>query len=57
MADYVARASLALCGGNDGITNGRDGAAMLIWPFLAFAYFAGWDRDIRTIALEENKVM
>ena len=32
MADYVARASLALCGGND-ITNGRDGAAMLIWPF------------------------
>ena len=40
------------------ISDGHDGAAMLIWPFLAFAYFAGWDRDIRTkIVLEKYKVM
>ena len=53
MADYVARALLALCGRINGITDGRDVAAMSIWPFLAFAYFAGWDRDIGTIALEK----
>lgn len=57
MADYVARASLALGGRIDSIIDVRDGAEMIILPFLAFAYFAGWDRDIRTIALEENKVM